>query len=171
MSELPSNVESIGIAAYPEHHPFIDGDSLHRALLEKQPFASYMVTQICFDPRRIVGWLAFIRQRGVRLPVYIGLPGVLDTLQLARIAMKIGVGDSMRFLSKRGSFAARLVRVGGYHPDDLLEGVAPHLDDPLLGIQGLHFNTFNQVDSTERWRRVTIRRLNGGNNPGHRAAV
>jgi methylenetetrahydrofolate reductase (NADPH) len=171
MSELRWRPDSIGIAAYPEHHPFMDAEAMQRVLLAKQPFASYMVTQICFDPRRIIGWLAFIRQRGVRLPVYIGIPGVVDTLHLARIAMKIGVGDSLRFLSKSAGLAARLVKLGGYHPDELLDGIAPHLDDPILDIAGIHINTFNQVENTERWREERLRRLNGGDEPGHRAAV
>jgi methylenetetrahydrofolate reductase (NADPH) len=171
MSELSWCPETVGIAAYPEHHPFMDAGTMHRVLIEKQPFATYMVTQICFDPRRIVGWLSFIRQRGVHLPVYVGIPGVVDTLQLARIAMKIGVGDSVRFLSRRAGLAARLVKLGGYHPDELLGGIAPQLEDAILDIGGLHINTFNQIENTERWRLALLSRLNGGDEPRRRKAV
>ncbi len=160
--KIASDIDSIGVAAYPERHPFADDDTMRRALQAKSQFAGYMVTQICFDPRRIVGWLTSMRQSGVHLPVYIGLPGALDAKQLLRVSMKIGVGDSVRFLSKRAGLATSLIKVGGYTPDDLIDGLAPHLDDPELNIAGFHFNTFNQVENTERWRRRMLGRLTAG---------
>ncbi len=54
MAELGHNLDRIGVAAYPEHHPLIDDETLRRALADKQQFATYMVTQICFDPDAIV---------------------------------------------------------------------------------------------------------------------
>jgi methylenetetrahydrofolate reductase (NADPH) len=75
--------------------------------------------------------------------------------------MKIGVGDSMRFLSKHTSLAARLLRPGHYTPDQLLARLAPYLDDPHYNIAGLHINTFNQVESTETWRQQVLQRGDG----------
>ncbi len=141
----------IGVAAYPEHHPLIDDGTLRQALWEKQRFATYMVTQICFDARVITRWLAEIRHAGIELPVYVGLPGAVDTKHLLRISMKIGVGDSVRFLSKHTNLAARLLRRAGYHLDELVDKLAPAFGDPEYKIQGLHLNTFNQVENTERW--------------------
>ena len=76
----------------------------------------------------------------------------------------------MRFLSKQSGLAGRLLTLGGYRPDALLESLAPHLDDPTLGIASLHLNTFNQIEGTERWRRKALRRLGGDGSPG-KAAV
>ncbi len=153
MAELGHNLDRIGVAAYPEHHPLIDDETLRRALADKQQFATYMVTQICFDPDAIVAWLADARQRGITLPVYIGLPGVVDTVQLLRISMKIGVSTAARFASKHAGLATRLLRPGHYQPTELVERLAPYFDDPWYNIQGLHLNTFNQAKSTEQWRR------------------
>jgi methylenetetrahydrofolate reductase (NADPH) len=75
--------------------------------------------------------------------------------------MKIGVGDSMRFLSKHTSLAARLLRPGPYAPDTLVARLAPYLDDPYYNIGGLHINTFNQVESTETWRQLVLQRGDG----------
>mgnify|MGYP000211072551 CR=1 FL=1 len=36
-------------------------------LLAKQPYASYFVTQMCFDAARIERWLRDVRAAGVRL--------------------------------------------------------------------------------------------------------
>ena len=124
-----------------------------RALLAKQPFASYAVTQICFDPVKILGWLAEARGRGMELPVYVGVPGVVDRKKLLRISLKIGLGDSVRFLKKQTGLAGRLLRPRGYSPDALIEGLSPYVGDPGYGIRGFHINTFNHVGETEEWRR------------------
>jgi methylenetetrahydrofolate reductase (NADPH) len=161
LADLGHDFAQIGIASYPERHPLVDEPTLGRALAHKQPFVSYMVTQICFDPRAIIRWLAGVRQQGIDLPVYIGVPGVLDSRQLLRISMKIGVGDSVRFLSKHTSLVARLLKPGRYVPDQLVTRLAPYLDDPHYNIGGLHINTFNQVESTETWRRQVLQRGDG----------
>lgn len=159
MSGMEHGVREIGITAYPESHPLIDDEVLVQALLDKQPFATYMSTQICFDPGTILGWLSEARQQGVELPVYIGLPGVVDRRKLLRISLKIGIGDSARFLRKQAGLAGRLIKPGGYSPDRLIQALAPYLGDPYYDIAGFHINTFNQVESTERWRLQKIESL------------
>ena len=49
----------------------------------KAAFASYMTTQLCFDPVAIGGWLAARRAEGLPLPVHIGLPGRRRAAQAA----------------------------------------------------------------------------------------
>ena len=65
-----------------------------RYLKAKQPYASYMITQMCFDPEVIVEWLRRVRAEGVDLPVHLGVPGVAERAKLLKIALKIGVGQS-----------------------------------------------------------------------------
>jgi methylenetetrahydrofolate reductase (NADPH) len=161
MAEIGHNLDQIGVAAYPEHHPLIDDETLRRALADKQQFATYMVTQICFDPDAIISWLADARQRGIALPVYIGLPGVVDTVHLLRICMKIGVGTAARFASKHAGLAARLLRPGSYQPTELVKRLAPSFGDPWYNIRGLHLNTFNQTRSTEQWRQQMLTSVGG----------
>lgn len=152
MTDLGHNLDQVGVTAYPEHHPFIDDATLRRVLADKQQFATYMVTQICFDPDVITQWLAGARQQGITMPVYIGVPGVVDRAHLLRISMKIGVGTSARFLSKHAGLAAKLLMPGSYRPTELVERLAPYFGDTRYNIQGLHINTFNQVESSEKWR-------------------
>lgn len=146
----------IGIAGYPEGHPLIEDERLLQALEQKQAIASYVVTQMCFDPRAVLGWIERVRDRGIGLPVHIGVPGAVKTRRLLRFSLRVGVGDSMRFLTKHGRLMARLTRPGGYSPDALIEGLASHLADPVLGIRGFHLYTFNEIAATEAWRRSML---------------
>jgi methylenetetrahydrofolate reductase (NADPH) len=152
MSQLEHGVGEVGIGGYPEGHPLIDDEELDRALLDKQPFASYVVTQLCFDADAILGWISDVRRKGLRLPVYVGLPGAVDRKKLLQISLKIGVGDSVRFLKKQSGLIGMLLKPGGYSPDALLERLTPYAGDEHYGIAGLHLYTFNQVQSTEEWR-------------------
>ena len=152
MSRLEHQIEEVGIGGYPEGHPLIDDEELDRALMDKQPFASYVVTQLCFDADTILGWISDIRHRGIRLPVYVGLPGLVDRKKLLQVSLKVGVGDSARFLKKQAGLVGMLLKPGGYRPDELVERLAPYAGDEHYDIAGLHLYTFNQVEGTEQWR-------------------
>jgi methylenetetrahydrofolate reductase (NADPH) len=99
LSELPHAVVRIGIGGYPEGHAFISEAKLLDALSAKQPRADYITTQICFDAAALVAWIRTIRKIGIVLPVIVGLPGVVDRRRLATIALGVGVGPSLRYLS------------------------------------------------------------------------
>src|SRR5919112_1497508 len=160
MHEIGHPLGEIGIPAYPQGHPFIPDGPLLEALHAKAGFASYMTTQLCFDPGAIATWIASRRAEGLELPVHVGVPGVADPQRLLAIAARIGVADTHRFLAKNVRFVARLVRSGGfYRPDALLTGLAPHIADPAAKIVDFHLYTFNAVDATERWRAQFLRSL------------
>jgi methylenetetrahydrofolate reductase (NADPH) len=160
MAEIGHPLSEIGIPCYPQGHPFIADGALLDALRAKAAFASYMTTQLCFDPGAIAVWLAARRAEGIELPVHVGVPGVAEPQRLLAIGARIGVADTQRFLSKNLRFVARLVRSGGfYRPDALLEGLAPHLADPAARVVDLHVYTFNAVDAFETWRRRFLAKL------------
>ncbi len=160
MAEIGHPLAEIGIPCYPQGHAFIADEPLLEALRAKSAFASYMTTQLCFDPGAIATWIAQRRGEGLALPVHVGIPGVAEPHKLLAISARIGVADTHRFLTKNLRFVARLVRSGGfYRPDALLEGLAPHLADPSAGIVDLHMYTFNAIDTFEEWRRGMLRKL------------
>lgn len=156
MAEMDHGIERIGVTAYPESHPLISDEELVEALWEKQQFAHYAVTQICFDSQALADWLVSLRERGIWLPVYVGLPGAVERKKLLSISLKIGVGDSARFLKKQSGLVGRLVKPGGYRPDELVESLAPYFGDEHYGLAGFHINTFNQAQSAESWRREMV---------------
>lgn len=160
MAEIGHPLSEIGIPGYPQGHAFIADGPLFDALRAKAGFASYVTTQLCFDPAAIGRWIAARRAEGFTLPVHVGVPGVAEPQKLLAIGARIGVADTHRFLVKNVRFVTRLVRSGGfYRPDGLLEGLAPHVADPAAGIAGLHLYTFNAVEATEGWRQGFMDRL------------
>ncbi len=160
MAEIGHPLGEIGIPGYPQGHPFIADGPLLEALRAKAAFATYMTTQLCFDPVAIDRWTAARRAEGITLPVHLGVPGVAEPQKLLTIAARIGVADTHRFLVKNVRFVTRLVRSGGfYRPDGLLEGVAPLIADPAARIVDLHVYTFNAVEATESWRRSYLDHL------------
>ena len=156
MADMGHGFDDVGVGGYPEGHPLIGDDTLRRVLRDKQPFATYVVSQMCFDPRAIVDWVADIRRRGIRLPVMVGVPGVVHKKRLFQVSRKIGVGDSARFLKKHTNLGVSLLtslfRSGGYSPDGLVRELAPYVGKQEYNIAGFHVYTFNQVESTEKWR-------------------
>lgn len=157
LDERGHRFADVGITGYPEGHPIIDDETLEAALQRKAPHATYIVTQLCFDPTAIVGWIESVRDLGVDLPVYVGMPGVMRTERMINISRKVGVGQSIRFVRKTTGILGMVKQlVGGkgrYKPDALVEGLAPHVDDDRLGIAGVHLYSFNQVGDLEGWRR------------------
>lgn len=153
MTEIGHDIGEIGIGSYPEGHHIFDEATATAALHAKQPYATSMTTQMCFDSDAITSWLETVRTDGIELPVYLGIPGVADRLKLMKIAARIGVGQSARFLAHNRRLIRTIVQPSGYSADELLEDMADTLAADWSDIAGVHIYTFNQVDTTERWRR------------------
>jgi methylenetetrahydrofolate reductase (NADPH) len=156
MAELGHDLDEIGITGYPESHPFISDEDTIKAMYEKEPYATYIVSQICFDAEVIAGWARRVRQRGVDLPIYVGMPGAVSRQKLLRISRGVGLGESARFLKKYGNWFVRFFLPGGYSPDRLVEGLTPLFTDPESKVRGFHVYTFNEVGKTEAWRREKL---------------
>ncbi|MBN1690983.1 MAG: methylenetetrahydrofolate reductase [Dehalococcoidia bacterium] len=157
MVEMGNRPHRIGVAAYPEGHPLIKRDILLQALKTKQPLVNYMVTQICFDPRIIGKWLAEVRANDITLPVYIGIPGILKRSRLLEISLRVGVGDSTRFLKNHLGMIARLLQHDMYNPDNLIRKIRGLAGN--TGVAGFHIYTFNQCLSTRQWRQKALKRF------------
>lgn len=152
MSEIEHGITQIGVAAYPEGHPFIDDVTLIDALRAKQEFATNCVTQMCFDGEAITNWIDSIRKQDINLSVRVGMPGAVARKKLFAFSLRIGVGDSARFAMKQPQVIRKLMAAKTYQPDDLLLHFASYVDSTRNSIAGLHLYTFNQVRSTIDWR-------------------
>ena len=152
MDELGHPFTEIGVPSYPEGHVDIADDVLLDTLREKQRYAAYMTTQMCFNPEAITSWIRRMRGAGITLPVHLGTPGVADLTKLMKISTRIGIADSARYLKKNRKMVGRLLSPGSFGPDALLEGMAPALCDPFARIEMLHLFTFNQVEATVAWQ-------------------
>lgn len=146
----------VGITGYPESHAFIPDDTTVRMMHAKEPYATHIVSQICYDPGVTARWIAAVRARGTQLPIYLGIPGAVDLAKLVRISLRVGIGDSVRYLRKQGGTVAKLV--GGYRPDALIDELAATLADPEMHVAGWHMFTFNEIRRTEAWRQDLLTR-------------
>jgi methylenetetrahydrofolate reductase (NADPH) len=157
MDDLGRRPARVGITGYPEPHAFISDASTIRAMTEKARHADYIVSQICYDPSTIATWIKTIRSRGLLLPIHIGIPGAADATKLLRVSMKIGLGESIRFLRKqRGVVSKFLTR---YTPEELVDELAPTFADRTCGVAGWHLFTFNEIGKTLQWRDDMVARL------------
>jgi methylenetetrahydrofolate reductase (NADPH) len=161
LTSLGSPFADVGVAGYPESHPTIHDDLTVQSMWDKRKHATYVVSNLTFDPAVVKDWLHRMRLRGIDLPLLVGLPGPVDRAKLLGMATKIGVGDSTRFLSKQKGLMTRLVAPGGFTGESFLTKCAPTLGDPEANVPGLHVYTFNQVAETEAWRQDWLRRLAG----------
>ncbi|MYS77739.1 5,10-methylenetetrahydrofolate reductase [Streptomyces sp. SID5926] len=149
--EFDHGLSRIGVGCYPEGHPKIADDVLFEALLRKQQHADYMVSQLCFDASALAGWLRSARERGVTLPLRMGVAAPLQIRKLIELSVKIGVGQSLRFLSKQHGMVGNLLLGRAYEPLDLLLAVREEISFTDLSVEGLHLFSFNQVDTTLDW--------------------
>jgi methylenetetrahydrofolate reductase (NADPH) len=152
IAEYDHRFKDIGVAGHPEGHPAVTDDVLLSELLKKQEVSNYVVTQMCFDADIIGKWVHSIRDAGVKVPVWIGLPSVSNRTSLMTTSLRIGVGNSLRYLKNHGNIAMQLLKTKDYRPDDLLVDLAPFISDSELRIQGHHIYCFNQVAKAEQWR-------------------
>jgi methylenetetrahydrofolate reductase (NADPH) len=159
MTRLGHRLEHVGITGYPESHPVISDETTIQAMFDKAPLATYIVSQVCFEPRTIAWWIGAVRERGVTLPIDVGIPGAASRKKLLRIARRIGVGESIGFLSKRRSWIVQLLKPAGYGADHIVEGLVPTLADPDARVAGFHVYTFNELAATEAWRQAALARL------------
>ena len=158
MGPLRARFDEIGITGYPETHHLISDEETIQAMFAKAPMATCIISQICFDAGVIATWIAEVRRRGTVLPIWVGMPGTVDYSKLVRISMKIGLGESARFLRHHSNWMSRLI-TRQFKPDPLLRGLGPTIADPAAKIAGFHLYTFNEVARTERWRRAALARL------------
>lgn len=162
---LQPQVDVISFAAYPDSHPNISPRALTQSLLSKQSLLDAYgtrgcaVTQMCFDPSIIKAWLSSSRAAGFTSPVILGVPGPAPLHKLLSVATRIGVGESLRFITRGG--AGVVAAVAGVHPTGQYDaaGVVRQLcaSDDAADIQGIHCFTFNAVADAVKWAGEALR--------------
>jgi len=152
----------IGITGYPESHPKIHDDVTVQAMWDKRRYASYIVSNVCFDAAGLGRWIGRIRARGVTLPLYVGLAGPAERGRLLRMAAVAGASESARFITRHPGWILRFWVPGGYSPDRFLDRAAAAITAPQAVVAGLHLFTFNQLQPAERWRKAALERTGTG---------
>jgi methylenetetrahydrofolate reductase (NADPH) len=147
LAELGQPFRDVGITGYPESHALISDAATIKSMFAKEEFATYIVSQICFDPQVTTAWMRAVWERGTRLPIHIGLPGATSRTKLLRVSERIRVGESISLLQGDG-----YTLDGDFDPAALIRGLDESLGDPHPNLGGFHIFTFNDLAQTERWR-------------------
>jgi len=155
-----AGISRMAVAGFPEGNPNIPEATLDQSLAAKVKFAREsglelsVVTQFCFKADPIVEWLRRVHDRGIELPVRVGLAGPAGLMTLARYAVRCGIGNSLHVLTEHPSFARLLTEKG---PEPIIRGLATSLREDethALSIAGLHLYVFGGFDKTIDWIRV-----------------
>jgi len=147
LDDLGRPFDEVGITGYPESHAIISDGVAIAAMREKEKYATYIVSQICFAPDVTASWLGSVWQRGTRLPILIGLPGPVEGAKLLRVCERIRVGPSISILRADGC-----AEDGAFDPDVVVRGLEETIDHNHPNFGGFHIFTFNELADTERWR-------------------
>ena len=127
----------IGIAGHPDGSPDISDKDLEKAMIDKKPYADYIVTQWLLDPQPIID---FVSKQNV--PVHVGITGPLKISSLIKFANIVGAKNSLNFLKSNFSKALDLLKPKD--PNDLIGKVKSHTDF-------FHIYTFGGLKETNKW--------------------
>ena len=86
--------------------------------------------------------------------MHLGVPGVIDKTKLMTMGVRLGVGTSLRYLSKNRKALGKMMTQRHSSPTNCSSRSLASSTD--LGIEGIHLYTFNQVAATEAWRTKTL---------------
>jgi len=146
-------IRSIGIAGYPEGHPRIAASALDAARGRKLAYAArngidlFIVSQFCFDPGAIVGWVERLRAGGVNVPIRVGVAGIASIRTLLGYARRCGIGNSIRALGSEPISLPRLLMQQG--PEKVVRRIA--VADAGASVAGLHCFPFGGFAQSARW--------------------
>jgi methylenetetrahydrofolate reductase (NADPH) len=155
-----NGAKALGVAGHPEGNADIanlHGEAtLMQALSEKQAYIraagleGFISTQFLFEAAPVASWAKALRDSGIDLPAFIGIPGPASIKTLAKYAAVCGVGNSARFIRKQALNITKLLTVST--PDKFIEDLAAiHAGNPELKVMGPHMYPFGGFDKLFDW--------------------
>ena len=127
----------IGIAGHPDGSPDISDQDLEKAMINKKPYADYIVTQWLLDTKTIA---EFISKQ--TLPVHVGITGPLKITSLLKFASIVGAKNSINFLKSNAAKAIDLLKPRD--PNSMIEELKENTDS-------FHIYTFGGLKETNKW--------------------
>lgn len=144
-----------GVGGHPEGHPNVSKADLwvwmenKIAALRERGITPLVVTQFAFDDDAIVEWVKEMRDRGIDVPVRLGVPGPAGIKRLLGFAKRCGVGASASVMKKYGVSLTNLI--GNAGPDKLVDSLDRKLNDQEHGRVRLHFYPFGALTASAEW--------------------
>ncbi|KAG5634890.1 hypothetical protein H0H81_000407 [Sphagnurus paluster] len=138
-------------AAYPEGHAetHLDEDTELEYLKEKvDAGGDFIITQLSYDVDRYLRWLKKVRQKGIRVPIIVGIMPIQTYSSFLRLVKLSGCQVPQHILDA-------LARIR--HDDQLVQDYGVKLAVEMIqqltkegDIQGFHFCTMNLETSVQR---------------------
>jgi methylenetetrahydrofolate reductase (NADPH) len=150
-------IASVSVAGHPEGHPYLAAAATFKVLEAWRDWGRQtkirvdVVTQFCFESAPILGWIGELDARGLGLPVIVGGAGPAGPPTLTQIALRCGIGNSMRSLrSQIGRFGRLLTDT---RPDDVMRGLQSAPEAAAASIAGFHLFPFGGLRKASDWLR------------------
>lgn len=147
-------IEIVGIGGHPEGHPnntpaeLWDWMERKLAAIRARGMTPLVVTQFAFDDDAIVAWVKEMRQRGIDVPVRLGVPGPAGIKRLLGFAKRCGVGASANVMKKYGISLTNLIGSAG--PDKLVSSLDKGLGEDAGRVR-LHLYPFGALKASAEW--------------------
>jgi len=149
-------------AGHPEGNKDIDPDgstkNIDKALSWKNDFRNRtdadmaITTQFCFDSKTVINWANDIKNKGINIPIHIGIAGPAKLQTLLRYSIECGVGASIKILQKRALDLTKLLLP--YKPTNILSELAEYkFNNPDLNIEKVHFFPLGGVKQVSKFVR------------------
>ena len=138
-------INAFDFAGHPEGNPDDPNSEFH--LIEKlrwteeRGIPARIVTQWCFDTDGTNAWISGLREKGIRNPIHLGIPGPSTIKTLMRFAKVCGVKASTNVLRKQGLSLSKLMFVN--KPDKIIS--------ELSGYDQLHLYPFGGIAKSAAW--------------------
>ena len=143
---------SVSIGGHPEGHPVIATTELWAALAHKARLIRQsgrdgeIISQLTLDAPAALAWIAEARERGLDLPIRIGVPGPMAAGPLLRYAEQVRALRTAAHLDRRDGTAIVTA-------DDFLAEFRAGLDARIHGEVGLHVFALSDPRDVVRWMR------------------
>jgi methylenetetrahydrofolate reductase (NADPH) len=154
------NFKNLHFAGHPEGNKDIDFDgstnNVDEALLWKQKFNERtdievaLTTQFCFEADPVIKWADSMIEKGINIPIHIGVAGPAKLQTLIKFSIACGVGPSLKVLQKRAKDVKKLLLP--FEPNDFLETLAQHKkENPKFNITNIHFFPLGGINISADW--------------------
>ena len=154
------NFKNLHFAGHPEGNKDIDfngsTNNVDEALLWKQKFNERtdieiaLTTQFCFEADPVIKWADSMIEKGINIPIHIGVAGPAKLQTLIKFSIACGVGPSLKVLQKRAKDVKKLLLP--FEPNDFLETLAQHKkENPKFNITNIHFFPLGGINTSADW--------------------
>lgn len=148
-------VRTVSVGGYPDGHPKIPDGMLWTALTAKldelaaQGLGAEICTQIVLSVRSALAWIEAVRDRGITVPIRVGVVGPIEPARLVGYARRVGVPADEAVLARYGVVpSSRGERVG---PERLVADLAERLKPAVHGDVRLHLFSLGGLRATAEW--------------------